>query len=126
VHHSDRGSQYASEQFQRLLADHDVTYSMSRSGNVWDKAAMESFFSSTKTERTTRKTYRTREEGATARSAITVIARIRKHSIFFMKAPKGRNSLPRAAGNGGICSVKGSAHSINTYCLPSRRGLRCF
>jgi transposase InsO family protein len=35
---------------------------MSRSGNVWDNAAMESFFSSLKTERTARKTYRTRDE----------------------------------------------------------------
>ena len=35
---------------------------MSRSGNVWDNAAMESFFSSLKTERTARKTYRTRNE----------------------------------------------------------------
>jgi putative transposase len=44
VHHSDQGSQYSSEQFQRLMADHGVTCSMSRSGNVWDNAAMESFF----------------------------------------------------------------------------------
>ena len=43
-------------------ADHGVTCSMSRAGNVWDNAAMESFFSSLKTERTARKTYRTREE----------------------------------------------------------------
>ena len=62
LHHSDRGSQYTSEQFQRLLADHGVVCSMSRSGNVWDNAAMESFFSSLKTERTARKTYRTRED----------------------------------------------------------------
>jgi putative transposase len=62
LHHSDRGSQYSSEQFQRLLADHGVVCSMSRSGNVWDNAAMESFFSSLKTERIARKTYRTREE----------------------------------------------------------------
>ena len=62
LHHSDRGSQYTSEQFQRLTADHGVTCSMSRSGNVWDNAAMESFFSSLKTERTARKTYRTRDE----------------------------------------------------------------
>ena len=46
LHHSDRGSQYTSEQFQRLMADHGVVCSMSRSGNVWDNAAMESFFSS--------------------------------------------------------------------------------
>ena len=62
LHHSDRGSQYSSEQFQRLMADHGVICSMSRSGNVWDNAAMESFFSSLKTERTARKVYRTRDD----------------------------------------------------------------
>jgi putative transposase len=44
------------------MADHDVVCSMSRSGNVWDKAAMESFFSLLKTGRTARKTYRSRDE----------------------------------------------------------------
>ena len=62
LHHSDRGSQYSSELTQRLLADHGITCSMSRAGNCWDNAAMESFFSSLKTERTARKTYRTRDE----------------------------------------------------------------
>ena len=62
LHHSDRGSQYTSEQFQRLMADSGIVCSMSRSGNVWDNAAMESFFSSLKTERTARKIYRTRNE----------------------------------------------------------------
>jgi len=62
LHHSDQGSQYTSDQFQRLMADQGVACSMSRSGNVWDNAAMESFFSSLKTERTARKTYRTRDE----------------------------------------------------------------
>jgi len=62
LHHSDRGSQYTSEAFQRLMAGHGVTCSMSRAGNCWDNAAMESFFSSLKTERTARKTYRTRDE----------------------------------------------------------------
>ena len=55
-------AQYTSEQFQRLMADHGITCSMSRSGNVWDNAAMESFFSSLKTERTARKIYRTRDD----------------------------------------------------------------
>jgi putative transposase len=55
-------AQYTSDQFQRLMADHGVTCSMSRSGNVWDNAAMESFFSSLKTERIARKVYRTRDE----------------------------------------------------------------
>ena len=62
LHHSDRVSQYTSEPFQRLLDDHGVTGSMSRAGNVWDNAAMESFFSSLKTERTAAKTYRTRDQ----------------------------------------------------------------
>jgi len=62
MHHSDRGSQYTSEAFQRLLRDLGITCSMSRSGNVWDNSAMESFFSSLKTERTARKVYRTRDE----------------------------------------------------------------
>jgi putative transposase len=62
LHHSDQGSQYTSEQFQRLMADSGIVCSMSRSGNVWDNAAMESFFSSLKTERTARKIYRTRNE----------------------------------------------------------------
>ena len=62
LHHSDRGSQYSSDQFQRLMADHGVVCSMSRSGNVWDNAAMESFFSSLKTERIGKKVYRTRDD----------------------------------------------------------------
>src|SRR5690606_17605718 len=62
LHHSDQGSQYTSEQFQRLMADNGVTCSMSRSGNVWDNAAMESFFSSMKTERIGKKIYRTKTQ----------------------------------------------------------------
>ena len=62
MHHSDQGSQYASEAFQRALAGLGITCSMSRSGNVWDNSAMESFFSSLKTERVHRRKYRTREE----------------------------------------------------------------
>lgn len=61
LHHSDQGSQHPSEQFQRLLDELGVVCSMSRSGNVWDNSATESFFSSLKTERTARKVYRTRD-----------------------------------------------------------------
>ena len=50
LHHSDQGSQYTSEDFQRLLADQGITCSMSRKGDCWDNAAMESFFSTLKTE----------------------------------------------------------------------------
>lgn len=62
LHNSDQGSQYTSEQFQHLLADNGITYSINRAGNVWDNSAMESFFSSLKTERTARKVYRARDE----------------------------------------------------------------
>ena len=50
VHHSDRGSQYASAVFRNLLNDHGLLASMSRKGNCYDNAAMESFFHSLKTE----------------------------------------------------------------------------
>jgi len=62
LHHSDQGSQYTSDQFQRLMDASGVVCSTSRSGNCCDNAAMESFFSSLKTERTARKIYRTRDE----------------------------------------------------------------
>ena len=60
LHHSDQGSQYTSEPFQRLLTELGVTCSMSRSGNVWDNSVMESFFSSLKTERVNRRSYLSR------------------------------------------------------------------
>ena len=62
LHHSDQGSQYTSEHFQGLLKEQGITCSMSRAGEVWDNSAMESFFSSLKTERTARKVYRLRDE----------------------------------------------------------------
>lgn len=60
--HSDRGSQYSNAHFQRLLADHGITCSMSRAGNVWDNSAMESFFSSLKAERAAYETNWTRDQ----------------------------------------------------------------
>jgi len=62
LHHCDQGNQYTSEPFQRLMADHGIACSMSRSGEVWDNAAMESFFSSLKTERIRGRVYRTRDD----------------------------------------------------------------
>jgi len=62
LHHSDQGSQYTSENFQRLLDSHGIVCSMSRRGNCCDNAAMESFFSTLKTERLSRRQYRTRND----------------------------------------------------------------
>jgi transposase InsO family protein len=50
LHHSDQGSTYASEDYQRLLAGRGITCSMSRRGNCYDNAVMESFFSTVKSE----------------------------------------------------------------------------
>lgn len=61
MHHSDRGSQYASSDYQQLLGKHQITVSMSRKGNCWDNAVMERFFGSLKTERTKGKSYSSHE-----------------------------------------------------------------
>lgn len=50
IHHSDRGSQYASNNYQMLLSANEIRCSMSRKGNCWDNAAMESFFGTFKQE----------------------------------------------------------------------------
>jgi putative transposase len=65
--HSDRGSQYASEHYQLLLANHGIECSMSRRGDCWDNAPMESFFASLKKELVHEADFATR---ADARAAI--------------------------------------------------------
>ena len=60
--HSDRGSQYASDDYQALLADALITCSMSRKGDCWDNAPVESFFASLKRERVYHRSYETRKE----------------------------------------------------------------
>jgi putative transposase len=52
THHSDRGSQYASHEYRALLGAHGIVCSMSRRGNCWDNAVVESFFGTLKTELT--------------------------------------------------------------------------
>jgi transposase InsO family protein len=60
--HSDRGSQYASDHYQRLLAKHGIECSMSGVGQCWDNAPMESFFASLKKELIHHEDYQTRAE----------------------------------------------------------------
>ena len=62
LHHSDRGIQYASQQYQQRLKGAGVIVSMSRKGNCWDNAVMERFFGTLKSERTDGKNYKTRDE----------------------------------------------------------------
>lgn len=61
LHHSDQGSQYTSEDFQRLLSAEGISCSMSRRGDCWDNSVVESFFATLKKERVHRKTYATRD-----------------------------------------------------------------
>lgn len=65
LHHSDRGSQYASDVYQAYLADYNIQVSMSRTGNCYDNAPMESFFSTLKSDRVHRIDYQTRQEAKT-------------------------------------------------------------
>jgi putative transposase len=64
--HSDRGSQYASDHYQRLLSHHGITCSMSRRADCWDNAPMESFFASLKKELIHDANFATREEAQAA------------------------------------------------------------
>jgi putative transposase len=89
VAHSDRGSQYASEHYQRRLSEERVACSMSRRGNCWDNAPMESFFASLKKELVHHEDYATREE---ARASIfeyieAFYNRVRRHSALGYVAP---------------------------------------
>jgi len=64
IHHSDQGGQYAAYEYQRCLEGAQAISSMSRKGDCWDNAPMESFFSTLKRERVHRRRYWTRQEAA--------------------------------------------------------------
>lgn len=89
MHHSDRGSQYASHAFQDKLTEYGMTCSMSRKGNCWDNAPTESWFNSFKNERVHGWRFATREEmTATAFEYIEVFYnRKRLHSTLGYKSP---------------------------------------
>ena len=90
VAHSDRGSQYASEHYQRRLSEERITCSMSRRGDCWDNAAMESFFASLKKELVHDEDYATRDQ---AKASIfeyieAFYNRVRRHSALGYVAPE--------------------------------------
>ena len=89
LHHSDRGSQYASHAFQGKLAEYGMTCSMSRKGNCWDNASTESWFNRFKNERVYGWRFATREQmTATAFEYIEVFYnRTRLHSTLGYKSP---------------------------------------
>ena len=86
--HSDRGIQYASRDYQQIMREHDIVCSMSRKGNCWDNAVMESFYHSLKTECVVFEDYRTRSQ---ARSSVfdyieLFYNRQRRHSSLAYKS----------------------------------------
>lgn len=89
IHHSDRGSQYASYAFQDKLAEYGMRCSMSRKANCWDNAPAESFFNSLKNERVHGTRYATREQAiADLFDYIEVFYnRSRRHSTLGYKSP---------------------------------------
>lgn len=64
IHHSDRGSQYTSKEYKKLLEDNQITGSMSRKGNPYDNAPMESFFHLLKVEHVNKRCFSTLKEAA--------------------------------------------------------------
>ena len=88
--HSDRGSQYASDHYQRVLSNHGITCSMSRAGNCYDNAPMESFFASLKKELVHHQDYPTIEAAkASVFEYIEVFYnRVRRHSSLGYVAPE--------------------------------------
>ena len=90
LHHSDRGSQYASDGYQNLLADHGLACSMSGRGDCWDNAVMESFWGTLKAELVDGANYATRDE---ARASIFEYVEVfynreRLHSSLGYQSPE--------------------------------------
>jgi putative transposase len=99
LHHSDRGSQYAAHEYRRLLDAHGMLCSMSRKGDCWDNAPMESFFGSLKTELEDDGVYDTRQA---ARNALFSFIegfynRERLHSAIGYQTPVQMERLAAAA-----------------------------
>jgi putative transposase len=101
IHHSDRGSQYASNDYQAALDRRSMLCSMSRKGDCWDNAVAESFFATLKTERVHHRLYRSRAEAR--RDIFEYIEvfynRVRLHSTLGYLSPAQFEShtLARAA-----------------------------
>lgn len=97
IFHTDRGSQYTSQEFQETLAESGIQSSMGRTGDCFDNAVAESFFSTLKRERIHRETYATIEQARRrVDDYIRYYNRTRRHSTLGMKSPDRYEQLYRA------------------------------
>ena len=89
IHHSDRGVQYACGSYRKILDHYGLRASMSRTGDCYDNAPMESFFSSLKTELVHQTRFRTRREAKAALLEYIEIFynRRRRHSGIGYRTP---------------------------------------
>jgi putative transposase len=99
LHHSDRGCQYASSAYRALLRQHGIDCSMSRRGNCWDNAPVESFFATLKRELAYRSAWRTHAEAqADVFDYIEVFYnRARRHSALGYLSPSAFEQQRSAA-----------------------------
>lgn len=99
IHHSDRGCQYASHEYQHLLRKHGFLPSMSRKGDCYDNACMESFFHTLKVELIHRERYRTRSQARLSIFEYTeaYYNRVRLHSTLGYVSPYDYERLRLAA-----------------------------
>ena len=99
LHHSDRGSQYASQDYQAVLTKYQIQGSMSRAGNCYDNAPIESFFGTLKTELVHHRHYATRAEAKTDIFEYIEVFynRFRRHSALDNLCPVVFEKLPMAA-----------------------------
>ena len=94
--HSDRGVQYRANKYQQLLLDNHIQCSMSRKGNCWDNAAMESFFSRLKVELIYAEKYRTMSEARTGIFEYIELFynSVRRHSAIGYMSPNNFEAKP--------------------------------
>jgi transposase InsO family protein len=99
IHHSDRGSQYASGDYQKLLSKHAITCSMSRKGNCYDNAVAESFFRLLKTEWVNHHRYLSRSQATNSLFDYIEIFynRKRRHSALGYATPQEYETFSLAA-----------------------------
>ena len=95
LHHTDRGCQYTSQQYQQVLLQHGITVSMSRRGNCYDNAVSESFFGTLKRECVDRGSFQTRAHASQVIFEYTEVFynRVRRHSSLGYKSPVAYEQL---------------------------------